>query len=32
MCKENPKGCCWISGWLGGLYCLYCIYCKKIKR
>lgn len=33
MCakSEDGKGCCFISGWLAGVFCLYCIYCKKIK-
>ena len=33
MCakSEDGKGCCFISGWLGGIYVLYCIYCKTIK-
>lgn len=34
MCQQSPGkgGCCWISGWLAGIYCIYCIYCKKIKK
>lgn len=32
MCQKNENGCCWISGWIGGLYVLYCIYCKTIKK
>jgi hypothetical protein len=33
MCakSETGKGCCFISGWLAGVFCLYCVYCKKIK-
>lgn len=31
MCAKSPGGCCFISGWLGGVFCLYCIYCFKKK-
>lgn len=32
MCSKNEgKGCCWIQGWVGGLFVLYCIYCRTIK-
>lgn len=32
MCAKSPGGCCWISGWVAGVYCLYCIYCKTTKK
>ncbi len=32
MCTRSPSGCCWISGWLGGVFCLYCIYCRTVKK